>query len=781
MKGIKRVVSLILIAFVVMTIIFNVTAKSVKAQDENFKWLYKETADGIVINGYEGWIKDDIIIPSVIDGKRVVEFNIGFDYFKQINSLYIPASVEKVSPFLLMMLVIKDDIKVDKDNKNYSSEDGLLYNKDKTELIKGTNRECIKLPEGLKVIDDCAFNRCNNLANAILPESLNKLGKNSFCETAMKNIYLPDNLTDIGRYSFGGCESLTYVHLPENLKTLHYGTFFGCKNLKSIKIPDCMKEIENSAFSELGLCKIEIGDNLNELGPEVFEDVEDLKEIYLPSSVNDLGYHCFNGDDITIYASNNSYVENYAKDNGIKYINGVYTDNNIHEYTLKDYGKTFYKLDDNGNAVIVGCSDDAQKIGIPDTIDGHKVISIANHAFCDNKNITSVRIDSKLDSIGDYAFAGCSNLSDFTCYNPVKNLGKYLFCNCTNLKIVDDEFLDDISEGEFYNCTNLDYNYILKYSSAINIGDYAFVNSKTSNGLELSRTKNIGKYAFYGSEYLGNVNLLSIVEIGDYAFSKCNNITKVNCFGGNENTYTIGKGAFSSDYNLETVSLEPNASYIGDYAFSNCPNLKTVDIADSSQCKLGNNIYEDSNNVQVDYPIKINSMNYTATHVVNNFDEYNFDVNACGNGGLTYRFIVYKDYKLIYDSDYTESNKFTFKPSESGDYIIRCIIRDSYGLKKIIQKEINIRVTPETIKCNIKKISPNLAKSKVKLSITTSGMTNAKYRFVVLKDGKNVYTRGYGIKNYTYFKPSERGTYTIYFIAKDEIGREVRKVVNYEV
>lgn len=277
MKGIKRVVSLILIAFVAMTINFNVTAKSVKAQDESFKWLYEETEDGIIINGYNGSVGNEIIIPSVIDGKSVVEFNVAFDYFKEIKKLYIPASVKKIHPFLLKMLVVKDDIEVDENNQNFSSEDGLLYNKDKTELIKGTNRECVKLPEGLKVIDDLAFHDCSNLTNVIFPESLCKLGI-------------------------------------------------------------------------------------------------------------------------------------------LSYINGVYTDDNIHEYTLKDYGKTFYKLDDNGNAVIVGCSDDAKKIGIPDTIEGHKVISIANHAFCDNKNITSVRIDPELDSIGDYAFVNSKTSNELELY-----------------------------------------------------------------------------------------------------------------------------------------------------------------------------------------------------------------------------------------------------------------------------------------------------------------------------------------------------------------------------
>lgn len=224
----------------------------------------------------------------------------------------------------------------------------------------------------------------------------------------------------------------------------------------------------------------------------------------------------------------------------------------------------------------------------------------------------------------------------------------------------------------------------------------------------------------------------------------------------------------------------PRIEEIGDYAFSNCPNLKTVDIADSSKCELGNNIYENSNNVEVNNSIK-GIINYTTSHEDSRFDTYNFNVNAYGEGSFTYKFTVYKDGKLIYDGNYSDSNKYTFKPSSSGDYVVCCTIKDSYGLIKNIQKEININVTPVIAKYNIKKISPNLAKSKVKLVTTVSGMTNLKYRFVVLKDGKNIYTRGYNKLNYAYFKPSERGSYTIYFKVKDENGNEVSKVMNYEV
>ena len=55
------------------------------------------------------------------------------------------------------------------------------------------------------------------------------------------------------------------------------------------------------------------------------------------------------------------------------------------------------------------------------------------------------------------------------------------------------------------------------------------------------------------------------------------------------------------------------------------------------------------------------------------------------------------------------------------------------------------------------------------------------YRFVVLKDGKCEYVRGYTKTNYTKWKPTEAGTYIIYYKVKDSTGAEVTKTINYVI
>lgn len=67
------------------------------------------------------------------------------------------------------------------------------------------------------------------------------------------------------------------------------------------------------------------------------------------------------------------------------------------------------------------------------------------------------------------------------------------------------------------------------------------------------------------------------------------------------------------------------------------------------------------------------------------------------------------------------------------------------------------------------------AGSKLDLVTEAEGKGKLKYRFAVLKDGKNVYTRGYKSSNEAAWTPSEDGNYTIYYKVKDSTGKEVSK------
>lgn len=145
-------------------------------------------------------------------------------------------------------------------------------------MFENCNFKSIKLPNSSKKIDARAFKNCLLLKNLNIPKSVNYIswfafyncksldnvifeneakpgiGNNAFarCES-LKNIDLPDGISEILRLVFAGCSSLETVIIPENTSAIKEYAFNKCTNLKEIHIkalPTTLKSIHETAFGE---------------------------------------------------------------------------------------------------------------------------------------------------------------------------------------------------------------------------------------------------------------------------------------------------------------------------------------------------------------------------------------------------------------------------------------------------------------------------------------------------------------------------------------------------
>jgi len=128
-------------------------------------------------------------------------------------------------------------IGVAEDNPVFSSENGVLYNKDKTTLLRcpaGYTR-ALTLPATVTKIADCAFAGCNGLQSLTLNEQLEEIGNGAFMGCfRLNSLHLPETLKSIGEHAFSGCVRLSSVYLPHAIK-LPENTFEGCENLMIIQ------------------------------------------------------------------------------------------------------------------------------------------------------------------------------------------------------------------------------------------------------------------------------------------------------------------------------------------------------------------------------------------------------------------------------------------------------------------------------------------------------------------------------------------------------------------
>lgn len=219
---------------------------------------------------------------------------IGYDAFsncERLNSVMIPDGVISIGDGAFAVCSSLTSITVCEDNEYYSSQDGVLFNKNKTELIKypeGNERAKYIIPDNVTSIEHAAFANNNSLVNVIIPNSV----------------------TSIGDYAFSCCGSLTSVTIPNGVMSIGYNAFFNCKNVSNITIPESVTSI----------------------GEEAFYCCSSLSEVTIPKSVNYIGEYAFGyykNDDsyepiklsgFTIIGNIDSEAERYAKDNELKFV-----------------------------------------------------------------------------------------------------------------------------------------------------------------------------------------------------------------------------------------------------------------------------------------------------------------------------------------------------------------------------------------------------------------------------------------------------------------------------
>ncbi len=236
-------------------------------------------------------------------------------------------------------------------------------------------KECdiksITLSESLIRIGSNAFEKCAELASVTFSPYLEKIGDCAFSNcTSLKSIQLPDSVKKIGRGAFRGCSSLENVHLPDGLQRIQCNTFEKCGSLKSIIIPDSVESIESTAFhgcttleyvklprslTRIGestfwqcdqLKVVEIPYGVREIKSNAFFGCNSLRSIYIPSSITKIAWDSFSfegfdGYSLTIYGSEGSYAQQYAKKRRYEFV--AIEEENTFPLVCPDCGTEFVK------------------------------------------------------------------------------------------------------------------------------------------------------------------------------------------------------------------------------------------------------------------------------------------------------------------------------------------------------------------------------------------------------------------------------------------------------
>lgn len=192
-----------------------------------------------------------------------------FERCPSLKNIIIPSSVTSIGNFAFNGCYSLKSIEVAEDNSNYSSEDGVLFNKNKSNLI------CC--PGG-------------------------KAGEYT----------IPDFVTSMSSGAFSSCSSITKVVIPNTITSIPYGAFTQCYALTDVVIPNSVTSIEDRAFAYCSsLANITIPSSVTNIGTDAFIYTYKKQEGE-PSRKKDKY--------ITLFVTTGSYAETWAKTNGCKFV-----------------------------------------------------------------------------------------------------------------------------------------------------------------------------------------------------------------------------------------------------------------------------------------------------------------------------------------------------------------------------------------------------------------------------------------------------------------------------
>ena len=238
--------------------------------------------DGVISIGFAAFESCSLLTGVTIPNSVTGIGDYAFGYCSSLISVTIPGSVTSIGE--AAFAGGSTSVNVSRENKNYCSVDGGLYDKQKTTILHPGKIQngAFRVPDGVNRIGDSAFFDCTSLTSVIIPKSVTSIGSLAFLGCIrLTNVTIPDGVTSIGDAAFAG--SSTSINVSRENKN-YCSVDGGLYNKQKTTILHPGK-IQNGTFR--------IPEGVTSIGDYAFDGYRSLTNVTIPDSVTNICYGAF--------------------------------------------------------------------------------------------------------------------------------------------------------------------------------------------------------------------------------------------------------------------------------------------------------------------------------------------------------------------------------------------------------------------------------------------------------------------------------------------------------
>ncbi|WP_197018883.1 leucine-rich repeat domain-containing protein, partial [Prevotella sp. P6B4] len=443
----------------------------------------------------------------------------------------------------------------------------------------------------VKVINNNAFSKATSIEELTFLDSDNgeseslKIGEKALysCKN-LKILILPERLDRIGKEAFNSCSRLAYVYFKSVPSSIGTTSIFAEDTRKNATL--FVNETSDPAaldFTHVTPCT-------------------DMSVFY-NNNMKYVGWTTSSGNEAILIK-------------GDKDFNGAFSsqvpNNNIYYDLVKIGESAFYE-----NNSSIGSF---ETLNIPS-----KVKTIGANAFMNHSQLKEVICPPSLIGIGEKAFWGCGNLINIS-LGGIETIGGNAFRDCKKLEmLIIPSSINSISGSAFAGCDKLiEVQCNKEEPIEIGVDEYSpFPNNDIILYIPQSTGNNKNQYRekgwnfpniYYGErKYHDEEGLRYVYGDDDNYAALLKNLNtsgessfiasikpSISIQGGSKTVNLIARRAFENNQSLKTVSIPiPNGiERIGDYAFRNCKVLENI-VLPSNLKTIGKNAFESNNKLKI--------------------------------------------------------------------------------------------------------------------------------------------------------------------------------------